>query len=422
MKTLLILGAGTAGTMLANKITRKLDSREWKVILVDKDETHYYQPGFLFVPFGMNKPEDIIRPKRKFVPAGVEFVNSDIELIEPGANRVKLTSENRVIHYDYLVIATGTEIRPDQVEGMLDGGWQKNIFDFYTLDGAIKLTEFLKTWEGGRLVVNVAEMPIKCPVAPLEFIFLADWFFTRRGMRKNVEIIFSTPLTGAFTKPVAAGQLAHVLEKKGIHVEAEFNIGEVDSSRNVIRSWDEREIPYDLLVSIPTNMGAEVIERSGMGDDLNFVSTNKNTLQSEKWENIWVLGDAANLPTSKAGAVVHYQMDAAIKNILAHMQGRELKGHFDGHANCFIESGFHKGMLIDFNYDVEPYPGAFPLPLLGPFRLLGESYINHFGKLAFGWMYWNLMLKGIDIPLPNEFNMIGKVVPKTANLAQLSNY
>ncbi len=413
MKTLLILGAGTAGTMLANKITRKLDSRAWKVILVDKDETHYYQPGFLFIPFGMNKPEEIIRPKRKFVPAGVEFILSDIEGIDPGANQVTLTKENRVIHYDYLVIATGTEIRPDQVDGMLDGGWRQNIFDFYTFEGASKLANFLKTWQGGRLVVNVAEMPIKCPVAPLEFVFLADWYFTRRGIRNKVDIIYSTPLPGAFTKPIAAAHLGDMLEKRGIHVESEFNIGEVDPAKNVIRSWDDREIPYDLLVATPTNMGAKFIERSGMGDELNFVPTNKNTLQSEQWENIWVLGDAANLPTSKAGAVVHYQMEAAIENLLSHIQGRELKGHFDGHANCFVESGFNKGLLIDFNYDVEPLPGAFPLPVAGPFKLLGESVFNHWGKLAFGWMYWNLMLKGIDIPLPNEFSMLGKVIPES---------
>jgi len=418
MKTLLILGAGTAGTMLANKITRKLDNREWKVILVDKDETHYYQPGFLFVPFGMIPSKDTVRPKRKFVPAGVEFVNSDIELIEPASNRVQLVNEKRTINYDILVVATGTEIRPDQIEGMKGVGWQQNIFDFYTLDGATRLGNFLKTWKGGRLVVNIAEMPIKCPVAPLEFSFLSDYFFTRRGMRDKVELVFSTPLSGAFTKPVASERLGYLLQKKGIHVEADFNIGEVDSSRNVIRSWDNREIPYDLLVTIPSNMGADVIERSGMGDELNFVPTNKYTLQSEKWENVWAIGDAANLPTSKAGAVVHYQMEAVVQNLLAYIQGRELKGRFDGHANCFIESGFNKGLLLDFNYDVQPLPGAYPLPVVGPFRLLGESLFNHWGKLAFGWMYWNLTLKGIDIPLPNDFNMVGKVVPKSVAIAQ----
>ncbi|MCC6147004.1 MAG: NAD(P)/FAD-dependent oxidoreductase [Anaerolineaceae bacterium] len=419
MKTLLILGAGTAGTMFANKIIRKLDRHEWKIILVDKDETHYYQPGYLFLPFEINKPEEIIRPKRKFVPAGVEFVLSDIEQIEPGANKVTLTKDNRVIQYDYLIIATGTDIRPEQVEGMLGGGWQQNIFDFYTFDGANKLTNFLKTWKGGRMVVNVAEVPVKCPVAPLEFVFLADWYFTRRGMRDKVEIIYSTPLPGAFTKPVATTLLGNILEEKGIHVEAEFNIGEVNSSNNVIRSWDDREIPYDLLVAIPTNMGDPVIERSGMGDELNYIATNKHTLQSEQWENIWVLGDAANLPTSKAGAVVHYQMDAAIENLLAHMGGRELKASFDGHANCFIESGFNKGLLLDFNYDVEPLPGLFPLPVVGPFKLLGESMFNHWGKLAFGWMYWHIMLKGIDVPfLPNDFSMTGKNAPKLVNLNQ----
>lgn len=408
MKTFLILGAGTAGTMLANKMTQKLNRQEWKIILVDKDDVHAYQPGFLFVPFGIYKPADIILPRRKFIPSGVELVISEVEAIEPQAGRVILREDRRVINYDQLVIATGTQIRPDQVEGLLNGGWQHNIFDFYTLKGATQLAGFLRNWQGGRLVVNVAEMPIKCPVAPLEFVFLADWYFHKKGMRNRVEIIYSTPLSGAFTKPKASALLGDLMAKKGIQVEAEFNIGEVDSSRNVIRSWDGREIAYDLLVATPTNMGAEFIERSGMGDELNFVPINRYTLQSEQRENIWALGDAANLPTSKAGAVVHYQMETAMNNILSSIRGEKPTHCFDGHANCFVETGFNKGVLIDFNYEIEPLPGMYPLPVAGPFRLLGESVLNHMGKLFFKWMYWNIILKGIDVPLPNEMSLIGK--------------
>ncbi len=410
MKTLLILGAGTAGTMLANKMSPKLDRREWKIILVDKNDVHAYQPGFLFIPFGIYKAEDVILPQRKFVPRGVELVTSEVEVVEPSADRVVLCKNGGVLNYDQLVIATGTEIRPDQVEGMLDGGWQHNIFDFYTLEGAARLADFLRNWQGGRLVVNVAEMPIKCPVAPLEFVFLADWYFRKKGMRDRVEIVYATPLPGAFTKPKASALLGDLMAKKGIHVEAEFNIGEVDSSRNVIRSWDGREIAYDLLVAMPTNMGAEFIERSGMGDELNFVPTNRYTLQSEQWENIWALGDAANLPTSKAGAVVHYQMEAAVNNLLSSMRGEKPTHCFDGHANCFVETGFDKGVLIDFNYEIEPLPGMYPLPVVGPFRLLGESVFNHMGKLFFKWMYWNIILKGIDVPLPNEMSLVGKSI------------
>ena len=408
MKTFLILGAGTGGTMMANRLLRKLNPQEWKLILVDKDEQHYYQPGFLFVPFGIYKPEMVVKPKRKFIPAGVEFVLSDIEVIDPAANKVTLTKDNRVINYDQLLIATGTDIHPDEIEGLTEGGWRKNIFDFYTYEGAVALHDFLTKFQGGKVVINIAEMPIKCPVAPLEFAFIADYYFKQRGIRSKVDLIYATPLPGAFTKPKAAAVLGDFLGRKGIHVEPDFAVKAVDSGKNTISSWDGREINYDLLVSVPTNMGADVIGRSGMGDDLNFVPTNKNTLQSAKWPNVWVIGDATNVPASKAGATVHFESDVLLENILRSIRGEELHPDYDGHVSCFIESGFNKGMLIDFSYDMEPLPGMYPFPVVGPMPLLKESWLNHMGKMGFKWMYWNLMLHGLSVPLPTKFSMLGK--------------
>jgi len=408
MKTLLILGGGTGGTMVANKMSELLDTQEWKIIVVDKDETHYYQPGFLFIPFGMYSPADVVKPKRDFFPQNVEFIFSDIEVIEPDKNRVKLTKNKQVINYDHLVIATGSHIHPEETEGMVDGGWQKNIFDFYSLDGTTKLANFLKYWKGGRLVLNVAEMPIKCPVAPLEFLFLADWYFTEKGIRDKVDIVYTTPLPGAFTKPRASSILGDVLNQKGIHLEPDFNIMEVDSGKNMIRSYDEKEINYDLFVTIPTNMGSDVIARSEMGDELNFVPTNKHTLRSDNWENVWIIGDAGNVPASKAGSVAHFMLDVVVENILRSIEGLEPLPHFDGHANCFIESGYEKGILIDFNYDVEPLPGKYPLPGIGPFSLLQESAANHWGKMTFRWIYWNILLKGGELPFESQMSMAGK--------------
>jgi sulfide:quinone oxidoreductase len=408
MKTLLILGAGTAGTMIARKMSGKLDSHDWKVILVDKDETHYYQPGFLFLPFGRYKSEDVIKTKQEFIPDKVEFVISDIEAIEPAANKVTLAKDKRVISYDYLVIATGAGIHPEETEGLQGAGWRKNVFDFYTFEGASALHPFFEKWEGGRLVMNVVENPIKCPVAPLEFLFLADDYFTKRGIRNKVELVYATPLSGAFTKPKSAKALGDLLTKKNIHMETDFMASEVDAGKNILRSYDEREVPYDVLISIPVNKGADVIGRSGLGDDLNFVPTDKFTLQSKNWPNIWVMGDATNVPASKAGAVAHFELEVVVENLLAHMAGKELPGKFDGHASCYIESGFNKAVLIDFSYDVEPLPGAYPVPGLGPFSLLKETTINHWGKLFFRYMYWDMMMKGIDIPLPSAFSMTGK--------------
>jgi len=408
MKTFLILGAGTGGTMVANKMSAALDPQEWRIIIVDRDETHYYQPGFLFIPFGMYSPADVVKPKRNFLPSTVDVVFGDIELIEPDKHRVKL-SGGKTISYDYMVVSTGSHIHPEEITGMKDGnGWHQNVFDFYTLQGATALSKFLKFWKGGRMILNVAEMPIKCPVAPLEFLFLADWFFKERGMRDKVEITFATPLPGAFTKPRASAVLGNMLADRGISLETEFAIMEVDNSEQVIRSYDEREIGYDLLVTIPTNKGADVIGASGMGDELNFIPTNKHTLQTNNWPNIWIIGDAGNVPASKAGSVAHFMLDVVVENILRHMEGLDPLPKFDGHANCFIESGNEKGVLIDFNYDVEPLPGMFPLPGFGPFSLLKESPANHWGKMMFKWIYWNVLLKGGEMPFESQMSMAGK--------------
>ena len=407
MKKLLILGGGTAGTMMANKLSPVLDKKEWQITIVDQHETHYYQPGFLFIPFGIYTKEDVIKPRKDFFPSGVEVIINPIEEIQPGKNQVKLT-DGRVLSYDYLIIATGSGIHPEETEGMENGGWRQNIFDFYTVDGAVALADFLKIWQGGKMVINITEMPIKCPVAPLEFAFLADWWFTERGIRDKVEIEYVTPLPGAFTKPVASKFLGKFLEKKSIKLVPEFSIGRVDSGRNKIISWDDKEISYDLLVTIPTNMGSKLIARSGMGDDMNFIPTDPHTLQSKQYENVFVIGDATDLPTSKAGSVAHFQADVLSKNFLRIIEGRQLLPEFDGHANCFIESGFGKGVLIDFNYDVEPLPGKFPFATVGPFSLLKETSINHWGKMFFRWIYWNLLIKGASLPIAAQMSMVGK--------------
>lgn len=408
MKNLLILGAGTAGTMVANRLNKLLDHDEWKITIVDQNETHYYQPGFLFIPFGVYSKNDVIKPKRDFIPAGVEMIMSPIDVVEPEHNQVKLVKDHRILNYDFLVIATGTNIHPDQTPGLEEHEWRNSIHEFYTVEGAVALAKHLRTWQGGRLVVNVVENPIKCPVAPLEFLMLADWYFHEQGSRDRVELVYATPLPGAFTKPIASRHLGDILQQKSIKVATEFQIERVDPDAKKIVSYDEQEIEYDLLVSVPLNMGDALIARSGLGDELNYVPVDKHTFLSPKHSNIFVLGDAASIPTSKAGSVAHFAVDCFSENFMRYIDGLEMLPTFDGHANCFIESGFGKGLLIDFNYDVEPLPGRYPLPGVGPFALLQETEMNHWGKVMFRWMYWNLLLKGQELPLPARMTMAGK--------------
>ena len=407
MKRIVILGAGTAGTMMANKLRNTLDKEEWDITIIDQFKTHYYQPGFLFIPFGIYNKEDVIKPKADFIPSGVNMIFSEIDRVEGEANKVYLEG-GKVLNYDYLIIATGTKTCPEETTGLKDKLWYKEIFDFYTVEGAVALQKFFKGWEGGKLVMAITEVPYKCPVAPLEFVFLADAYFTEKGIRDKVEISYVTPMSGAFTKPIATKMLSELLVEKNIKEIPDFYIEHVDNDNKKLVSYDEKEIPFDVLTIVPVNMGDEMIERSGLGDDLNFVLTDKETLQSKQHENIFVLGDAANIPTSKAGSVAHFAAEILFENLMSAMEGRPLHAKFDGHANCYIETGFGKGALIDFNYDTEPLPGTFPLPGIGPFGLLKNTKINHYGKVMFRWIYWHILLKGKELPVEPLMTMAGK--------------
>ncbi len=397
MKRVVILGAGTAGTMMANHLNHELDKKQWEIDIIDEREEHYYQPGFLFLPFDIYEPRDIIKPIRDFIPKRVRLLTDKIEKIDADASLVRMGNGDQ-LHYDILIIATGAKIAPEEVEGMNGKEWHRSVFDFYTFEGALALRDKLREWEGGKLVVHITEMPIKCPVAPLEFAFLADSYFKHKHMRDKVEITYVTPLSGAFTKPKATAALDHLLQEKQIAIESDFAIAEVDNENKKIIDYGGREILFDLLVTVPTNKGDELIEISGLGDELNYVPANKATLQSLKHKNIFVLGDASNIPASKAGSVAHFEAEILTENILLYIGGKPLKEKFDGHANCFVETGNGKALLIDFNYTHEPVEGEFPFPGIGPLRLLKESRINHMGKLAFRWIYWNMLLKGTHIP------------------------
>ena len=393
--------------MVVNKLRKQLPAAEWAITVVDKDDIHDYQPGYLFIPFGINTPEQVRKRKRPFIHGDVEVITSEVERVEPASHEVHLVG-GQVLPYDQLVIATGTSPRPDQTQGTLGPQWHKEVGEFYTYDGAVALRDQLEKFTGGRLVVHITELPIKCPVAPLEFTFLADAWLRERGLREATELVFVTPLDGAFTKPVASKALGSLLEEKGILVEPDFMVEHIDQDRRLLVSYDEREVAYDQLVTVPLNMGADFVARSDLGDELNYVPVDKHTMRSTAHPDIWALGDAGNLPTSKAGSVAHFSVEVFVDNFLDHVAGRPMTRSFDGHANCFVESGHGKALLLDFNYDTEPLTGHFPFPKVGPMTLLGESRANHLGKLAFRHIYWNALLPGRPLGLPAEMSMTGK--------------
>jgi sulfide:quinone oxidoreductase len=398
-KRIVILGAGTGGTLIANRLRRAYDAEYAEIVVVDRNDDHVYQPGLLFVPFGLADANEIVRSRREQLHDGIDFRVCGVDRVDTAANEVRL-DDGTVLGYDVLVVATGAALARGETEGLDGPGWGQTVSTFYTLPDALDLRRALERFEGGRLVVNVVDLPVKCPVAPLEFCFLADWYFRRRGIRDRVELTYATPLDAAFTKPVAARTLAALLAGKGVHLVTEFNTGTVDAEpggSGRLVSYDDREVPFDLAVVVPAHSGAAYISRSpGLGDELGFVPVDAHTLQSKAAPNVFALGDAAGVPTSKAGSVTHFEGEVLAGNVQRFLAGRPLDGSFDGHTNCFIETGFGKALLIDFNYDTEPltghYPGAVGLPLLR------ESRLNHLGKLMFQWFYWHVLLPGHDVP------------------------
>ena len=408
-RQIVILGGGTGGTMVANRLRRRLDLDEAEIHVVDLDDRHVYQPGLLFVPFGLTAVDEIVRQRRRQLRPGVVFHEREVESVELDASEVRLVGGD-ALRYDVLVVATGSRLQPEETEGLTGPGWNERAFTFYTPDGAEALRGALNGFDEGRLVVNLVDMPIKCPVAPLEFAFLADWYLRERGVRERVELAYATPLDGAFTKPIASERLSGLLAEKEIELVTEFNAGEVDAVGGKLASYDGRELDFDLLVTVPLHGGQRYVERSpGLGDALGFVPADKATLQAAAGENVFALGDATDLPTSKAGSVTHFEAEVLADNVVRFLEGQELEPGYDGHANCFIETGYRKALLIDFNYETEPLPGHYPGSLGLP--LLRESRLNHLGKLLFQWVYWHALLPG------RELRGIGPAMPTAGKRA-----
>jgi sulfide:quinone oxidoreductase len=395
-KRIVVLGGGTGGTMVANRLRRHFDLDEAEIHVVDLDDRHVYQPGLLFVPFGLAHVGEIVRPRRRQLHRGVVFHEKEVAEAWIERDEVLLV-DGTVLSYDALVVASGVRLQPEETEGLTAAGWNERVFTFYDIRGAEALHGALERFDRGRLVVNVVDMPIKCPVAPLEFAFLADWYLRERKVRDRVELVYATPLDGAFTKPVASEWLAGLLADKEIELVTEFNASEVDGVGGTLGSYDGRELDFDLLVTVPVHSGAAYVDRSpGLGDALGFVPTNKHTLQTPAKSNVFALGDATDLPTSKAGSVTHFEAEVLTENVARYFADQELDDGYDGHVNCFIETGYHKALLIDFNYETEPLPGHFPTAFGLP--LLRESRLNHLGKLLFQSIYWHALLPGRDLP------------------------
>lgn len=375
MKRIVIVGGGTGGTVAANVLARKLP-RDAEITLVSDTHQHFYQPGFLYLALGKIRDESkIVKDEKSLLNRRVNFIVDGASEIDVANRAVRLRS-GRALSYDYLIISTGSRIVPEEVQG------HQASHHFYSLDGAKRLREALERFSGGVVAVGIGGIPYKCPPAPAEFCCLLDEYFTKRGIRDKVEIHYLSPLPRTFPHEAVAESISEIMEKKGIGWHPMFNIESIDPEKKTVTSLEGESLRFDLLVMVPPHRGAEVVERSGLGVEGGWIPVDKHTLQYRDYSEVYVIGDATNLPISKAGVVAHFEAKVVAERIHSDIMGHGAKAVYDGSVVCFCDAGFRKAIYISFNYERPPRKPRF-------------STLWYLGKKLVNSLYWSLILKGI---------------------------
>jgi len=383
MERILILGGGVGGTLTANllvkRLRRRIDNGSVEVTVVDATGSHTYQPGFMYIAMGGERASKLSRPERSLLDHRVNLVIGEIAGIDETIRTVSLTNGLQLM-YDQLVLATGSRIVPESIEHFLD-----EAHHFYTADAALKLRHALDAFEGGRIVIGIAGMPYKCPPAPLEVAFLIESELRERGLREKSEMHFCSPIGRAFTIESVSDMATPILDQKGIELHTFFNVEAIDPARKVVQSLEGEELPYDLLILVPPHKGQQFLMDSGLAPAPGgWLPTDRNTLQVAGRPNVYALGDATDLPLSKAGSTAHFEAPVVTERIVAAIEGRAPTGKhadYEGRVMCFFEIGDGKGTLLQFDYDHPPKP---PTP----------NRLWHLGKIVFNKTYWHTVPKG----------------------------
>ena len=369
-----VLGGGVGGTLAANLLSKEL-GREGKVTIVDPTGMHVYQPGFLYVALGQANGRWLSRDVRTLLRRDVELVVEGATRIDASAGTVQL-ARGGTLDWDYLVIATGARLVPEQIPGLVEGG-----SDFYSLEGAQRLREQIRRFKGGRIHVGVSGIPYKCPPAPVEFVFMLEEHLRKRGIRDRSHVTLLSPLNRAFTIESASKLIQPLMEKRGIELTTFFNVEEVDPAAGTISSLEGEKVDSDLMIIIPPHKGQEVITDSGLGDVSGWLPTDRHTLNVEGHERVFAMGDATNLPISKSGSTAHFEAPVVASRIASMVRGTAPKAAYPGRVMCFLETGNRTATVLRFDYEHPPTP---PEP----------SMAWHVAKWMFNRLYWETVPQG----------------------------
>lgn len=374
---IVVLGGGVGGTLTANLLARGLARHDVEITVADRTGRHVYQPGWLYIPFGKENARNLVRAEKGLLDRRINLVVDDFTRID-AARRLVVAGDGAALPYDYLVVATGSRNVPEDVPGLAEGGHH-----FYSAEAAVQLGKALADFDHGRIVVGVGGLPHRCPVAPLEFLFLLDAELRHQGKRDRVELTYTYPIGRVFAIETVSERVTPLLDERGVKYETFFNPQEVDVEKRQITSLEGTTLDYDLLVMIPPHRGVEIISNSGLGDDQGWIPTDRNTLEMKGDERVFVVGDANDLPVSKSGSAAHFQAKVVADRIVEAVTGKPSNnGHYHGHVICFLETGNEQATTLNFDYDHPPEP---PRP----------SRIYHYEKMVFNRTYWYIVPRGI---------------------------
>lgn len=342
-----ILGGGTGGVIVANILGRKANKLA-DITLVSKNAKVFYEPDLIYRIFDKKETKKQYRPLRKVVNKRVKILNEEVVHLDPKSQTVQFKSGND-ISYDYLVIATGAHYNYNNVPG-----YASEAHHFYNEEATLKLRDALESFEGGNVVTGVADLPYKCPIAPIEVTFMLYHYFKRRKMLEQVNIHYLSPLGGAFSIEQASEKFEKQFEKKRIELHEFFNTEEIIPEKKAVASLEGEEVNYDLLILVPPHEGATYIDDRELANEEGWVIVDKERLQSTAYPNIFAVGDTNELPISKAGSTAHYQAKIASKNILKLIKDGKLNAKYNGHAQCFVMMSLTSAMVLDFTYTRPP--------------------------------------------------------------------
>jgi len=372
MQRIVVVGGGTAGTILANNLARRLhrelQGARVSITLLSASPRHMYQPGLLYVAFGKMAVSDLYVDEDTLLSPGIDFYVDPVEIFDLDHNEVKAKS-GTTYGYDYLVICTGSRPALTLVPGL-----SESAHHIYTEEATVKTREALKDFPGGRIAI-VTGVPHKCPMVSLELTFLMYDYFKEREMLDKVSFTYTYPIGRVHSIENVAKWATPEFDRMGVKYETFFNVKEVDGVKRQVHSEEGTVLDYDLLITIPPHKGMEVIEQNKLGSS-GWIPTHRTTLAMEGRQNVFVLGDTTNLPISKAGSTAHYEADILGENLASKVTEGVAMRSYEGKVFCFIEAGFDRATYAAFDYKTPPNPRP-------PTRAI------HWFKLAYNKLYWN---------------------------------